>query len=176
MKKTVEKFLEFNGKKIFFIAADGQWWIAIKPICEALGVDYISQFKNVKEEKILSQLLSEQTIVAADNKLRKMVCLPEFFIYGWIFQIQSTSDELQAYKFECYRVLFQYFHGSITGRKELITEKAKTIIEINQLEQKLADNAEHQQLIKLQKKQQFIANELRTRDKEVLNEELTLWQ
>jgi hypothetical protein len=27
MKNQVEKFLEFNGRKIFFLAADGEWWI-----------------------------------------------------------------------------------------------------------------------------------------------------
>lgn len=176
MKNEIKRFLEFNGKKIFFVAADGQWWIAIKPICEVLNVDYIRQFKNLKEDKILGQLLSDQTIVAADNRLRKMTCLPEFFIYGWIFQLQSNSDELQQYKLECYKVLFAYFHGSITGRKELISEKAKNLVEINMLEKKLEENQDHQRLIKLQKKLTTITSELRTQDKEVLNEELTLWE
>ena len=73
MKKDIKKFLEFNGKTIYFAAADGQYWIAIKPICEALNVDYIRQFKNLQIDKILGELLSEQTMVAADGKLRKMV-------------------------------------------------------------------------------------------------------
>ena len=101
MKKDIKKFLEFNGKSIHFLAVDGQYWIALKPICEALNVDYIRQFKNLKDDGVLSLLLSEQTMVAGDDKLRKMICLPEFFIYGWIFSIQSQSQELQAYKLEC---------------------------------------------------------------------------
>jgi len=175
MNKEIKKFLEFNGKKIFFVAADGKWWIAIKPICEVLNVDYIRQFKNLKEDKILGQLLSDQTIVAADNRLRKMVCLPEFFIYGWIFQIQSNSEELQLYKLECYKVLFTHFHGSITGRRELISNKAKNMFEINVLQKKLEENTDHQRLMELQKQQNQIIQRLKTQDKEVLNEELTLW-
>ncbi len=69
MNKKVSKFLEFNGKRIVLLVKDGTWWIAVKPICEALGVDYIRQFKNLKANRILSQLLSEQTIVAADEKI-----------------------------------------------------------------------------------------------------------
>lgn len=133
MKHQVKKFLEFNGKAIFFVAADGQYWIAIKPICEALNVDYIRQFKNLKDDEILGQLLSEQTIVAADGKERKMVSLPEFYVYGWIFQIQSLSPELVQYKWECYKVLYEHFHGSITGRKSLLKEKAKAQLEIEEI-------------------------------------------
>lgn len=94
MNKKIEKFLQFKGKRIVLLAKRSVWWIALKPICEALGVDYIRQFKKLKENRILSQLLSEQTIVAADGKLRKMVCLPESAIYGWIFQIESNAPEV----------------------------------------------------------------------------------
>ena len=106
MKEEIKKFLEFNGKNIFFVAINGQYWIAIKPICRALNVDYIPQFKNLKEDEILGQLLSKQTMVGPDNKFRNHVCLPEFYIYGWIFQIQSQSPELLKYKWEWYRVLY----------------------------------------------------------------------
>jgi hypothetical protein len=131
MKAEIKKFLEFNGKVIYFLAIDGQYWIALKPICEALNVDYLSQYKNLKEDKILSLLLSEQTMVAADGKQRKMICLPEYFIYGYIFSIHSSSEELQSYKLECYRILYEHFHGAITGRKELLSQKARLQVEID---------------------------------------------
>ena len=87
-----QKFLQFNGKTIFFQAYDGQFWIAIKPICEALNLEYTRQFKNLKEDEILNQLLAEQPMVGADNRIRKMVSLPEKYIYGWLFSINSSSD------------------------------------------------------------------------------------
>ncbi|MEM8568318.1 MAG: hypothetical protein AAGF85_17790 [Bacteroidota bacterium] len=37
MKKH-SKFLEFNGKTIVFLAIDGEYWIALRHICEALNV------------------------------------------------------------------------------------------------------------------------------------------
>lgn len=174
MNKKIEKFLQFKGKRIVLLAKEGVWWIALKPICEALGVDYIRQFKKLKENRILSQLLSEQTIVAADGKLRKMVCLPESAIYGWIFQIESNAPGLEEFQWECYRVLYEHFHGSITGRKELLSEKAKAQLEINRcmntLNPEVAYN--HKQAVM---KVNHINAQLRKLDAEVLAEERTLF-
>lgn len=44
MSEKVEKFLEFNGKTIVLLAKDGIWWIAIRPVCEALGVQYVRDY------------------------------------------------------------------------------------------------------------------------------------
>jgi len=174
MKNSIKKFLEFNGKTIYFVAVDGQYWIAIKPICEALNVDYIRQFKNLKDDKILGAALSNQTMHDASGRLQEMSSLPEFFIYGWIFQIQSQSTELAAYKWECYRVLYEHFHGAITGRKELLSEKARIQIEIdkcfNTLDPEVAlrlDRA-NTQINKINK-------QLRELDADVMEEEKTLF-
>jgi len=133
MNKRVSKFLEFNGKTLVFLSVDGQYWIALKPICEAIGVDYVAQYKSTQRDSIFGQLLSIQTMVAADGKTRKMASLPEKWVYGWLMGIQSTSPELLEYKKLCYEVLNDYFHGTITGRKELLTQKAKAQLEMDEV-------------------------------------------
>lgn len=174
MNKQVSKFLEFNGKNLVFLAVDGQYWIALKPICEVLGVDYIRAFRNTKDDRIFGQLLSEQTMVAADGKSRKMASLPEKWIYGWIMQLQSTSEELLEYKKLCYEVLADYFHGAITGRKELLSAKAKAQAEIdaamNSLSPEMALRFE-----KATKQVNQVNAKLRALDGEVLQEERTLF-
>lgn len=174
MKKQIKKFLEFNGKNIYFVAVNGQYWIALKPICEALNVDFEAQRKNLKEDGILCQLPSEQTVVAGDGKFRKMLCLPEFFIYGWIFQIQSQSEELQAYKLECYRILYEHFHGSIAGRKDLLSEKAKLQIEIDKCMNTM-DPTVALVLDKARRKINRLNGQLQSLDFEAINEEKTLF-
>ena len=72
--------LSFNGKSIYFKEVSSEYWIAIKPICEALDIDYIRAFKNLSEDKILVQLLSEQTMVGAE---RWFVCLKNTFMDGY---------------------------------------------------------------------------------------------
>lgn len=168
---THKKFLQFNGKNIFFLNADGQYWIAIKPICEALGVDYIRQFKNLKEDPILSQLLSNQTIVADDKKLREMVCLPEKYVYGWLFSINSKSKELAEYKLTCYDVLYNHFHGIITNRKELLLNKMELDTKIYSIKEELNEaNEKFAELSQLQKRRKAIEANLRNIDKELVEQ------
>lgn len=60
MKQIIAKLLEFKGKNLLFLAKDGIYWIAIKPVCEVLGVEYSRSFKNIKEDPILGPALSIQ--------------------------------------------------------------------------------------------------------------------
>ena len=106
MNEKTGKFLKFNGKSVHFLAVDGEYWIALKPICEALDINYIGQLLKLKENEFLSQHLCEHEMVDADGKLQKMICLPEFFIYGWIFQIKSKAPGLSDFKNECFTLLY----------------------------------------------------------------------
>lgn len=175
MRKEIRKFLSFNGKAIYFLAADGEYWIAIKPICIALEVDYIRQFKNLKEDPILAPALSKQTMQGPDKQHRNYICLPEYFIYGWISQIQSQSPELQKYKWECYRILYEHFHGSITGRKELLSQKAKAQVEIHRCMNTMDPDVAYKYRQANQKINQ-INTSLRKLDFEVLEKEKTLFE
>jgi len=174
MKTEIEKFLEFNGKTINFVAADGQYWIALKPICEALGVNWDRQYKNLKDDENLKAVYAIQPMQAPDNQMRNYVALPEFFIYGWIFQIQSASPKLLKYKWECYRILYEHFHGVIGGRKNLLKEKAKAQLEMEQVYNHLGVD----QALKLQRAEKQINQinaKLRQLDSEVLQEERNLF-
>jgi len=175
MKKEIKKFLEFNGTNIYFLAVGGVYWIAIKPICEALNVDYIRQFKNLKEDKILGQLLSEQTMVGKDNKQRNMICLSEFFVYGWIFSIQSESEELQTYKWKCYELLYNHFHGTITERQNFLKIKTKADVEIEKLEEELQNSDAFKRIIELKKNKRTASCELVKLDRKIIKEQYDLW-
>lgn len=174
MKKEIKKFLEFNGKVIYFIAIDGQYWIALKPICEALNVNWNRQFQNLKKDENLKAVFAVQQMQAPDNQLRNYIALPEFFIYGWLFQLQSDSPELQNYKWECYRVLYEHFHGMIGGRKDLLKQKAEAQIEIDRIYNSLTTD----QAIAIDKSRRRINQvnaELRKLDERVIEEERDLF-
>ena len=174
MKQEVKKFLEFNGKTIFFVATDGQYWIALKPICEALNVNWKYQHDKLQKDKILGQLSQNIGMVAADGKVRKMVALPEFYVYGWIFKLESVAENMEEYQWKCYRVLYEHFHGIIGGRKDLLREKAKAQLEMDRVYNKMnVDNA-----LKLQKAEKKISQinyRLRKLDGEVIKEEKDLF-
>jgi len=175
MNKETSKFLHFNGKLIFFQSINGELWIAIKPICEALHINYIAQFKRIKLDPILGELLSNQTMVDAKNAFRNMVALPEFYLYGWLFQIQSGSDALQKYKWECYKILYEHFHGAIRQREAILLEKSLDQYKIDKLEEKLEENPDYIELCELRNKQMRKGRQLKEMDKALIEKQLTLF-
>jgi len=175
MNESSRRFLEFNGKNIDFLSRSGQYWVAIKPICEALNVHYKHQYESIKSDIILGQLSRNQGMVAADGKLRKMFCLPEKYIYGWIFSLQSSSKELQEYKKECYDVLFNHFHGAITGRRQIISEKIEIQTHKTVLEHKLQDNEDYKKLMELNAAEMRIGKDLKRLDSDLYKEQLDLF-
>lgn len=172
--KHIERFLEFNGKRISIISADGTWFIAIRPICEALEVDYKHQAKNILEDEILRQLSCEHTTVAADGKLRKMTCLPEKFIYGWIFSIRSESELLREYKLKCYEVLFDHFHGTMTARMTILTEQDTIATQIAELQTALLQTDEYKKIVELKKRKSETTKELNQLDRDLKSGQLSI--
>ena len=139
------KTIEFNGKNILFQRINGIYWISIKSVCESLIVDYVRQYKNIQDDPILGPVLSNQTMQIPGDQTRKIACLPEEYIYGWIFSIKSKSSELIEYKRECYHILYNHFHGTITRRAELYSELSKARKRVNEIERNLKANPEFQE-------------------------------
>lgn len=167
-KNKVEKFLEFNGKRINVLTANGQWWVAIKPICEVLGIDYEAQRKNLKDDEILSELPSNQTVVAADGKAREMLCLPERFIYGWLFSVRSDSPGLAAYKRECYEVLYNHFHQPFTERLTELTAQVEIDNKIRDLQQRLTETDVYKEIEDLKRQRKQVTAKLRKQDRDIV--------
>jgi hypothetical protein len=171
---THQKFLEFNGKNIVFLKVDGSYWIALKPICEALNIEYTRSFKNAKNDPILGPVLAKQPMQVSKNgknQVRNMTCIPEQFVYGWIFSLRSDSEELTQYKRTCYQLLFNHFHGTITSRKELLVQRRDVDTEIHKLTQSLKDNDEkYKQLQKLRQERKAISAQLNSMDSKIVKD------
>lgn len=105
---------------------DAKKLVPIKPICEALGIDYASQFTKIKNDEDLSSTVVLSTIVATDRKEREMVCLPMEFIFGWLFTINpknvkpEAQEAVRTYRMQCYHVLYEYFasYASFVNQKQ----------------------------------------------------------
>lgn len=169
MKPQTKKFLEFHGQELYFSLINGQWFIAIKPICNALEVNFNRQFQNLKTDPIFSRVFAIQQMHDKSNRLQEMACLPERFIYGWLISIKSASESLIKYKLECYEVLFEYFHGAITGRSQLLKELHTSYSQFNKKhEELLKSNQEYADLIKIRSKTKEIKQKLNQNDREIL--------
>lgn len=104
-------YITFNEKRIYYFKEEDNLYITLKSICEALNVNYHRQRENLLLDEELSKFRFEKKVIAADGKLRLMICVPEKFIYGWIFSLQSNSEELKKYRMKCYDTLYNHFKG-----------------------------------------------------------------
>jgi hypothetical protein len=171
-----KKILELNGKTLHCVFVDGKWWVAVKPICEALGVNYNRQFQNIKEDEILGSVFAIQQIQIPEDQGRDMLCLPEKFIYGWVFSLRSDSGELLQYKRKCYEILYDYFEGLLTRRQETLADRSLKQARKDQLEQELIEDERYKELQKLKTELSQINSSLKVQDRELLDRQASLFQ
>ena len=145
METTTRIIARVNNVDI--IATSDEQLIAIRPICEALGIAYERQSTKIKEHPILSSTVTLRVMVAADGKQREMFCLPIRYVFGWLFTInpanvnEEAREALTAYQHECYEALYRHFFG--TQKRQLEQNR----VEISLLEE-LADLSQQQAQLK----------------------------
>lgn len=118
-----------NGVDIVTVERDGEIFVPIKPICEAIGIDVESQRDKIQADEILSSTAVLSPAVASDGKEREMFCLPLKYVYGWLFTINPKNvapearEAVTRYRRECYDVLYEHFTGSM--RRTIETNNAE---------------------------------------------------
>lgn len=108
----------FYGNEIVVIEKNGERFVAMKPIVEALGLEWHKQFELINRDPVLSKVTIPVTgIVAEDGKRRKMLCLPLKYLNGWLFKVPASRytgkkrETIIRYQEECYSALYEYFHN-----------------------------------------------------------------
>lgn len=160
--------LEFQGQPIYYLAFPEGNVVLIRPLCEALGVDADWQIRQLKADEVIGDEVCEHTTrLPSEDRSRPYTCLPEKYIYGWVFNIQFTNTmksetkaALTAYKRECYDSLFQHFHGHLKQTQELNREEAIIDLELEavekRLQQKLQADPDHLRKLELETKKKAV--------------------
>ena len=100
-----------------------------------------------------------------------MTCIPEKYVYGWLFSVRSDSAELLAYKRTCYELLYNHFHGTITNRKELLMQREEVDNQIGKLKHQLKEKDESFKTLQhLQNQRKEICKQLNTIDDELVKQ------
>ena len=114
MKTTEITVAKVNQVDITIIQ-NGEKRVAIRPICQALGIDYKTQYDKVKTDQILSSVVGLSPTNGIDGKQYQMVTIPLMYVFGWLFRIDSRNvaehaqDSVLKYQMECYKALYNYF-------------------------------------------------------------------
>lgn len=169
MKQTVANFLQFNGKNIVFLSKNGVFYVALKPIAEALNIDFNHEKTRISNDPFFGAKVGKYPLmVPGDSQPRKYMCLPERYIYAWIFQLKSPSKELFDFKMECSDVIYDYFKGTITKRSNLLKEKLSVLEEKQSLLDRLSENEDFRQYELIKGHERKINKSLSDLDRETI--------
>lgn len=119
--------------------------VAIKPICEAIGIDWEGQRQRIERDEILSSTACMIKAVANDGKEREMIAVPYMFIFGWLFSIdaskvnENAKDAVIRYKMECYKALFEHFTEPQTFLKQKQEVMEKKVAEYQECQRNFKD-------------------------------------
>lgn len=144
-----------NGISLQVVADEREQFVAVKPVCEILGVDYPGQFTKLKEHPLYGSVIELSPTTGADGKTYEMVCLPLRYFPSWLFSINPNNvkeeirENLLEYQKKCNDILFDYFFSRVdfSQKKEKIVTKAKEVcdekaeqLRIAKSEMKVAEN------------------------------------
>lgn len=109
--------LDFHGDLLMAHEQDGTVFVALRPIVDAIGLNWSGQFLRVQRDPILCEGICIMQIPTAGGK-QDALALRMDLLNGWLFTIDAsrikderTRDRVLMYQRECYQVLFAHFHG-----------------------------------------------------------------
>lgn len=120
MNNLQTTIVPFHQHELITVKDGGIIRVAMKPICEALGLDWKGQQNRLQRNPVLASTRVMMTLVAEDGKQREMLTLPIEMLHGWLFgiEVSRVKEELRpmllTYQRECYFALDGYFRR---GRK-----------------------------------------------------------
>jgi hypothetical protein len=111
---TTNTVAKINNTEIVVIE-NGEKRVAIKPICEALGIAFEPQFTKLKNDPLLNSVVMLSVTTGADGKRYEMTTIPFKYVFGWLFRIDSRNvkpeakEAVERYQLECYDALYNHF-------------------------------------------------------------------
>ena len=106
--------VDFHGHALTVIAGpEGEHLVAMKPICEAIGLQWEAQLKRIKRHPVLSQGVSIMDTPSAGGE-QEATCLPLDYLNGWLSGVDASRvrpeirERLVQYQRECFAALAAY--------------------------------------------------------------------
>lgn len=115
--------VDFRKDTLVAVERDDGVYVALRPIAEAIGVDWSAQLKRVKSDPVLAEAVA---VIATPfgRHGQEETCLRLEFVNGWLMGIdarrvkEAVRDHLLEYQRECHQVLFRHFYGKTAAGAE----------------------------------------------------------
>ena len=107
--------VDFHGHALTVITGPaGEHLVAMKPICEAIGLGWQSQYNRIQRNQVLREGVVIMNTPSAGGE-QETTCLPLDYLNGWLFGVDASRvrpeirDTLIQYQRECYGALAAYW-------------------------------------------------------------------
>lgn len=138
--------LDYEGTAIPCPIEHGHRMVPVKAVCEALQVQFKNQDSWLKEHPYYGQLYLLSGVVAADNKVRKMNCLPMIDLLGWVSSIatRNRSEESIARQY----AFMAYFRQKLLQEYQQVTvleqslDQERELLNANKAEEEIIQGIE----------------------------------
>ncbi len=121
----------YEDDLIVQLGEDGEIYVALRPIVEALGLDWAGQYQRIKRDPVLSEEIKTISVGITPTEIRKRgegakpyVCLPKKFLSGFLFGINANriKKELREGVIKWQREAHLFLDAAFTGDAESAME------------------------------------------------------
>jgi len=114
------EIVEFYGEQLVTAKSDeGVEFVAMKPLCENLGLDWSAQRQRLLRDEVLKEgmvIITTPTENTGLGNAQKTVFIPLEMLNGWLFGVdvsrlkdEAVKQKIIVYKRECYKVLHKHW-------------------------------------------------------------------
>ena len=127
------------------LSTGDEQFVAIRPICEALGVDPEGQRQRIERDEILGPAACLIKAIGKDGKSYEMYAIPYCYVFGWLFSIdiskvnENVKASVLEYKLACYKALFTHFTEPQTFLKQKQTVIEQKVTEYQECQRRFKD-------------------------------------
>lgn len=131
--------VSFNNQSLITVEQNGNHYVAMKPICENIGIQWESQYNRIRRDDVLNSVIFIMNMTGSDSKNYQMICLPIEYLNGWLFgiDINRCKPEIRGtlikYKKECYQALHDYWFNGKAERKTTVDDRTGLRNAVNML-------------------------------------------
>jgi hypothetical protein len=117
--------VQFHDQSLTAAVIDGKPFVAMKPICDNIGLHWEGQRQRITRHPVLNSVTCMTQATGTDGKHYEMLMLPLDYLNGWLFGIDVSriKEELKPrlidYQRECFRVLADHFLPQPAAGKRL---------------------------------------------------------
>lgn len=122
--------VQFHGQTLVTTQHNGEPHVAMRPIVEAIGLDWQAQLQRIKRHPVLAQGVVMIT-TPSDGGTQETNCLPLKLLNGWLFGIDTNRvkpeirETILMYQRECYDALYRYWHEGQATNPRFRPEKTR---------------------------------------------------